>query len=104
MEYTLVAINNLEKRYIELDENITKEKLEEVFSLISNNFEIEFTGSEPIKESFSSEGKVAKKRFFKIRKKQIQNKQIKKVLESVKTMTNSFKVFGLYKKGKVVKG
>jgi prephenate dehydratase len=33
-----------------------------------------------------------------------QNKQIEKVLESVKTMTNSFKVFGLYKKGKVVKG
>ncbi|MDA9592350.1 class E sortase, partial [Candidatus Actinomarina sp.] len=78
LEYTLVAINNLEKRYIELDENITKEKLEEVFSLISNNFEIEFTGSEPIKESFSSEGKVAKKRFFKIRKKQIQNKKIKR--------------------------
>ena len=33
-----------------------------------------------------------------------QNKQIEKVLETVKTMTNSFKVFGLYKKGKVVKG
>ena len=32
------------------------------------------------------------------------NKQIEKVLESVKTSTNSFKVFGLYKKGKVVKG
>lgn len=31
-------------------------------------------------------------------------KQIEKVLESVKTITNSFKVFGLYKKGKVVKG
>ena len=32
------------------------------------------------------------------------SKQIEKVLETVKTMTNSFKVFGLYKKGKVVKG
>jgi prephenate dehydratase len=32
------------------------------------------------------------------------NKQIEKVLEAVKGMTNSFKVFGLYKKGKVVKG
>ncbi len=32
------------------------------------------------------------------------NKQIKKVLEAVKAMTNNFKVFGLYKKGKVVKG
>jgi len=32
------------------------------------------------------------------------NKQIEKVLEAVKCMTNSFKVFGLYKKGKVVKG
>ena len=32
------------------------------------------------------------------------HKQIEKVLEAVKTMTNSFKVFGLYKKGKVVKG
>ena len=32
------------------------------------------------------------------------NKQIEKVLETVKSMTNSFKVFGLYKKGKVVKG
>jgi prephenate dehydratase len=31
-------------------------------------------------------------------------KQIEKVLESVKTITNNFKVFGLYKKGKVVKG
>jgi prephenate dehydratase len=31
-------------------------------------------------------------------------KQIEKVLESVKAITNSFKVFGLYKKGKVVKG
>ena len=31
-------------------------------------------------------------------------KQFEKVLESVKTITNSFKVFGLYKKGKVVKG
>ena len=32
------------------------------------------------------------------------NKQIEKVLEAVKGMTNNFKVFGLYKKGKVVKG
>jgi prephenate dehydratase len=32
------------------------------------------------------------------------NKQIEKVLEAVKAMTNNFKVFGLYKKGKVVKG
>ncbi len=32
------------------------------------------------------------------------SKQIEKALETVKTMTNSFKVFGLYKKGKVVKG
>ena len=32
------------------------------------------------------------------------NKQIEKVLDAVKGMTNSFKVFGLYKKGKVVKG
>jgi prephenate dehydratase len=32
------------------------------------------------------------------------SKQIEKVLEAVKGMTNSFKVFGLYKKGKVVKG
>ena len=31
-------------------------------------------------------------------------KQFEKVLETVKTITNSFKVFGLYKKGKVVKG
>ena len=31
LEYTLVAINNLEKRYIELAENINKEKLEDVF-------------------------------------------------------------------------
>jgi prephenate dehydratase len=31
-------------------------------------------------------------------------KQIEKVLEAVNDMTNSFKVFGLYKKGKVVKG
>lgn len=31
-------------------------------------------------------------------------KQIEKVLEAVKGMTNSFKVFGLYKKGKVIKG
>jgi prephenate dehydratase len=33
-----------------------------------------------------------------------QHKQIEKVLEAVKAMTNNFKVFGLYKKGKVVKG
>ena len=33
-----------------------------------------------------------------------QSKQIEKVLEALKTMTNSFKIFGLYKKGKVVKG
>lgn len=32
------------------------------------------------------------------------SKQIEKVLASVKAMTNNFKVFGLYKKGKVVKG
>ena len=32
------------------------------------------------------------------------SKQIEKVLASVRDMTNSFKVFGLYKKGKVVKG
>jgi prephenate dehydratase len=32
------------------------------------------------------------------------NKQIEKALEAVKAMTNNFKVFGLYKKGKVVKG
>ena len=32
------------------------------------------------------------------------NKQIEKVLESVKALTNSTKVLGLYKKGKVVKG
>ena len=32
------------------------------------------------------------------------SKQIEKVLASVKTMTNSFKIFGWYKKGKVVKG
>ena len=75
LEYTLVAIRNLEKKYIELDENITKKKFEEVFSLISNNFEIEFTGSEPTKESFSSEGEVAKKSFLNIRKKQVQKKQ-----------------------------
>jgi len=31
-------------------------------------------------------------------------KQLEKILEVVKPMTNSFKVFGLYKKGKVVKG
>jgi prephenate dehydratase len=32
------------------------------------------------------------------------NKQIEKVLESVKALTNSTKVLGLYSKGKVVKG
>jgi prephenate dehydratase len=32
------------------------------------------------------------------------NKQIEKVLENVKTLTNSTKVLGLYNKGKVVKG
>jgi len=32
------------------------------------------------------------------------NKQIEKVLENVKSLTNSTKVLGLYKKGKVVKG
>ena len=32
------------------------------------------------------------------------NKQIEKVLENVKALTNSAKVLGLYKKGKVVKG
>ena len=32
------------------------------------------------------------------------NKQIEKVIENVKTLTNSTKVLGLYKKGKVVKG
>ena len=32
------------------------------------------------------------------------NKQIEKVLENVKALTNSTKVLGLYKKGKVVKG
>lgn len=31
-------------------------------------------------------------------------KQIEKVLEGVKSMTNSFKIFGMYKKGKLVKG
>jgi LPXTG-site transpeptidase (sortase) family protein len=78
LEYTLVAIKNLEKKYIELDESITKEIFEEVFSLISNNFDIEFTGSEPTKEIFSSEGEVAKKRFLNIRKKKIQKKQTKR--------------------------
>jgi prephenate dehydratase len=33
-----------------------------------------------------------------------QKKQIDKLLVDLKSMTNSFKVFGLYKKGKVVKG
>ncbi len=33
-----------------------------------------------------------------------QKKQIDKLLVELKSMTNSFKVFGLYKKGKVVKG
>jgi prephenate dehydratase len=33
-----------------------------------------------------------------------QQKQIEKVLEEVKGLTNNMKVFGLYKKGKVVKG
>ncbi len=33
-----------------------------------------------------------------------QKKQLDKLLEALKLMTNSFKVFGLYKKGKVVKG
>ena len=31
-------------------------------------------------------------------------KQLDKLLVDLKSMTNSFKVFGLYKKGKVVKG
>ena len=31
-------------------------------------------------------------------------KQMEKVLEEMKTLTNSLKIFGLYKKGKVVKG
>jgi prephenate dehydratase len=33
-----------------------------------------------------------------------QQKQIEKVLEEVKGLTNNMKIFGLYKKGKVVKG
>ena len=33
-----------------------------------------------------------------------QLKHIEKVLEDVKGLTNSLKIFGLYKKGKVVKG
>ncbi|NBV10788.1 MAG: chorismate mutase [Chitinophagia bacterium] len=33
-----------------------------------------------------------------------QKKQLDKLLVDLKTMTNSFKVFGVYKKGKVVKG
>jgi prephenate dehydratase len=32
------------------------------------------------------------------------NKQIEKVLAALQELTKSFKVFGLYKKGKVVKG
>jgi prephenate dehydratase len=31
-------------------------------------------------------------------------KQIEKVIAEVKDATNNFKVFGMYKKGKVVKG
>jgi prephenate dehydratase len=31
-------------------------------------------------------------------------KQLDKLLVELKSMTNSFKVFGVYKKGKVVKG
>ncbi len=75
LEYTLVAIKNLERKYKERDESITKEKFEEVFSLISNNFDIEFTGSEPSKEIFSSEEELTSKRFFKIRTQQKQKKQ-----------------------------
>jgi sortase A len=67
LEYTLVAIRNLEEKYLKLDEVITKDKLSEVFNLISNNFDIEFTDLEPVKESFVSENKITKKRFFKIR-------------------------------------
>ena len=67
LEYTLVAIRNLEAKYLKLDEEITKDKLNEVFNLISNNFDIEFTDTEPVKESFILEDKEAKKRFFKIR-------------------------------------
>ena len=67
LEYTLVAVRNLEEKYLKLDEEITKDKLNEVFNLISNNFDIEFTDAEPVKESFVSEDKGAKKRFFKIR-------------------------------------
>ena len=67
LEYTLVAIRNLEEKYLKLDEVITKDKLNEVFNLISNNFDIEFTDAEPVKESLVSEDKGAKKRFFKIR-------------------------------------
>ena len=67
LEYTLVAIRNLEEKYLKLDEEITKDKLNEVFNLISNNFDIEFTNAEPVKESFVAEDKGAKKRFFKIR-------------------------------------
>jgi len=32
------------------------------------------------------------------------NKQMEKVLEEIKSLTNSLKIFGMYKKGKVVKG
>ena len=67
LEYTLVAVRNLEEKYLKLDEEITKDKLNEVFNLISNNFDIEFTDAEPVKESFILEDKEAKKRFFKIR-------------------------------------
>ena len=31
-------------------------------------------------------------------------KQIEKTLEEVKSLTNSIKIFGMYNKGKVVKG
>ena len=75
LEYTLVAIKNLEIKYKERDESITKEKFEEVFSLISRNFDIEFTGSEPSKEIFSSEEELISKRFFKIRTQTKQKKQ-----------------------------
>jgi len=70
LEYTLVAIKNLEEKYLKLEEDITKEKFEQVLSLISNNFDIEFTGSEPVKEIFSSEGEITQRRFFKIRSQQ----------------------------------
>jgi len=70
LEYTLVAIKNLEEKYLKLEGDITKEKFEQVLSLISNNFDIEFTGSEPVKEIFSSEGEITQRRFFKIRSQQ----------------------------------